>query len=142
MHLWEFIGICSIVFIVLEIFIPSLFFLNFAVAAFITALLSVFVKTPYILVLIFFVLSFVSFAFLRPILIKRTGNKKNETGIENKYIGQTAVAETDISKTNGVITIYGERWEARSEDEQLIEKGNNVTIVRNESIVMYVKNFK
>ena len=138
MHLCEFIAICGIVFLVLEIFTPSLFFLNFALAAFLTAVVSIFVKTIFVLVLIFVVLSFVSFIFLRPILVRKFIQSK-ETGIDSKYIGQVVKAEENITSSEGVILIYGERWDARSENGEFIEKGCQVRIVRNESIIMYVE---
>lgn len=138
MHLWEFLGIVGIAFLILEMFTPSMFFLNFSLAAFITAVISVYTKNPYTLVIAFFVFSFVSFVFLRPILVKRFCKSK-ETGMENKYIGKIAKAEEDITGSAGVLSIYGERWDARSENGELISKGSEVKIVRNESIIMYVE---
>ena len=137
MHLWEFISVCGIIFLLLEIFAPSIFFLNFALAAFICAPISILTKNPYIIVTIFVVLSFVSFVFLRPILIKKF-NKATETGMQSKYIGKTAKVEEDVTENSGVITIYGERWDARCEDGAVIPKGSEVKIVRNDSIIMYV----
>lgn len=141
MHLWELLGVIGIAFLILEMFTPSMFFLNFSLAAFICAVLSVFTKNPYTLVIVFFVFSFVSFAFLRPILVKRFCKSK-ETGLENKYIGKIAKAEEDITESGGVIAIYGERWDARSENGALIPKGSEVKIIRNESIIMYVDSTK
>ncbi len=138
MHLWELLGIVGIAFLILEMFTPSMFFLNFAIAAFLTSGISVFVKNPYTLVIVFVVLSFVSFAFLRPVL-KKCFCKSKETGLNSKYIGQIAKAETEITESSGVITIYGERWEARSEDCSVIPPNSEVKIVRNDSIVMYVE---
>ena len=138
MVLWQLLAICGIAFLILEMFTPSMFFLNFSLAAFITAVLSIYTKNPYVLVIAFFVFSFVSFIFLRPIIMKRF-NKSKETGINSKYIGQTARAEENITSSSGVISIYGERWEARSENGTTIEKGSEVKIIRNESIIMYVE---
>ena len=137
MSLWQFLAVCGIGFVILEIFTPSLFFLNFALASFITAGLSLWFKDLGYLTVIFFVLSFVSFIFLRPIIMKRY-NKTKETGISSKYIGQVVKAETDIDANSGIISIYGERWEARSENGTVISQGSEVKIVRNESIIMYV----
>ena len=89
------------------------------------------------LVLIFFVLSFLSFAFLRPVILRKN-TKETETGIESKYIGKIAKVIDDVSEFKGVISIYDERWEARSEDKSVIPAGCEVKIVRNESLVMYV----
>lgn len=137
MNLWQLLAVCGIGFIILEMFTPSLFFLNFALASFITAGISFWVKNPYYLAIIFFVLSFVSFIFLRPIIIKKF-SASDETGINSKYIDKLAKAESEIGETSGVISIYGERWEARSENGTTIPQGSEVKIIRNESIIMYV----
>lgn len=138
MSMWQLFGIVGIAFLILEIFTPSMFFLNFALAAFICVPISVYISNIFALILIFSVLSFVSFIFLRPILVKNF-NKSQETGINSKYIDKVVKTDTEITNTSGVINIYGERWEARSDDGSVIPAGVNVKIVRNESIIMYVK---
>ena len=137
MVLWQLLAICGIAFLILEMFTPSMFFLNFALAAFITAVLSLYTTNTTVLVIAFFVFSFVSFIFLRPIIIKKL-SKSQETGINSKYIDKNAKAETEITTSSGVISIYGERWEARSENGSVITQGSEVKIVRNESIIIYV----
>lgn len=138
MSLWQIFAIVGLGFITLEMFIPSMFFLNFAIAAFITSLATIFTTNISILLLIFSIFSVVSFAFLRPILVKKFCKAK-ETGINSKYIGQKAKVEEEITESSGAITIYGERWEARSENGTTIAKGSEVKIIRNESIIMYVE---
>lgn len=137
MNIWQLLTICGIGFLILEMFTPSLFFLNFALASFITAILSLWIKTSYYLAIIFFVFSFVSFIFLRPLFIKKICKTK-ETGINNKYIGKIAKAETEINEFTGSISIYGERWDARTENGIVIPQGSEVKIIRNESIIMFV----
>ena len=138
MTLWEFISICGIIFVLLELFIPSMFFLNFALAAFITAVVSVFTAKTSILVSCFFIFSFLSFAFLRPLLLKKF-SKETETGVNDKYIGKRAKVIEDISADNGAVSIYDERWNARTEDGSVIPTGEEVEIVRNDSLIMYVR---
>ena len=138
MVLWEFLVICGIAFVILELFTPGMFFLNFAAASFITALVSLFTARTITLVLVFFIMSFLSFIFLRPLILKRM-SKETETGVNDKYIGKTAKSEEEITSDRGVISIYGERWEARSTDGSVIEQGSNVEIVKNESLIMFVK---
>ena len=138
MHLWEFIVICGIGFVILELFTPSMFFLNFAVAAFVTAVVSLFTTRMLSLVLVFFVLSFLSFIFLRPLLLKKM-SKETETGVNDKYIGKRAKVTEEISADNGAISIYDERWSARTEDGSVISVGSEVEIVRNDSLIMFVK---
>ena len=137
MVLWQLLAVCGIAFLILEMFTPSMFFLNFALASFITAVLSFYTASVYTLVIAFFVFSFVSFVFLRPVIMKKI-TKTNETGINSKYIDKIAKAESEINSSSGVISIYGERWEARSENNTVIPQGSEVKIVRNDSIIMYV----
>ena len=136
--MWQFLCVVGIAFVIFEIFTPSMFFLNFALAAFITAIVSLVTLNHFALVLIFFVFSFISFVFLRPILLRRN-SKDTETGIEGKYIGKVAKVTEEVTKDRGVITIYGERWEARSLGEQSIPAGVDVKIVRNDGLIMFVE---
>ena len=137
MTVWQFLCIIGVAFVVLEMFTPSMFFLNFALASFLTAVVSLYIVNKFALVLVFVVLSFLSFVFLRPVILRRT-SKETETGISGKYIGQIAKASEEISEFKGVITIYGERWEARTSDGSVIPQGAEVKIERNESLIMYV----
>ena len=137
MLVWQFLCVIGIAFVILEIFTPSMFFLNFALAAFITAGISLITLNKFALVLAFFLLSFLSFVFLRPILLRRN-SKDTETGMEGKYIGKTARVTEEVTAECGVITIYGERWEARCENGEIISIGAEVKILRNDSLIMYV----
>ena len=134
---WQLLCIIGVAFAILEIFTPSLFFLNFALAAFITAVLSLYVANKFALALAFFVMSFLSFLFLRPLILRRH-SKETETGIAGKYINKIAKAEEEISEFKGVISIYGERCDARSADKSVIPSGCYVKIVKNDSLIMYV----
>ena len=138
MLVWHFLCVIGIAFVILEIFTPSMFFLNFALAAFITAGISLITLNKFALVLAFFLLSFLSFAFLRPILLRRN-SKDTETGMEGKYIGQIVKVIEPITKYSGAITIYDERWEARVESDETIPAGSEVKIIKNESLVLIVE---
>lgn len=136
--MWQFLCVVGIAFVILEIFTPSMFFLNFALAAFITAGITLITLNKFALVLAFFLLSFLSFVFLRPMLLRRN-SKETETGIEGKYIGKTAKVIEEVGANGGVITIYGERWEARTQDcGETIPIGTEVKILKNDSLIMYV----
>ena len=58
---------------------------------------------------------------------------------KGKYIGQVVKVISPITNTSGAITIYGERWEARCEGDDVIPEGVNVKILRNESLIMFVE---
>ncbi len=134
--MWQIFAIVGLISLILEMTVPTMFFLNFAVAAFITAICAIYIYEWTALVIIFAAISLVSLLFLRPLLVKTT-HKNQETGIAAKYIGKTAKVIETITPEKGVISIYDERWEARADHE--IPTGKEVVIERNESLVMYVK---
>ena len=138
MEAWQFITICGIIFVLLELFVPSMFFLNFAVAAFLTAVVSLYIAKTIWLVVIFCILSFISFIFLRPLIAKKS-DKEFETGINDKYIGKTATVTEEISSNSGSISLYDERWTARTEDGSVIPVGEEVKIIKNDSLIMFVE---
>ena len=68
--MWQIMLMISILFLVLEIFMPAMFFLNLAVAALISAVLALFIFNWEIIILAFALLSLAALFFLRPFLIK------------------------------------------------------------------------
>ena len=139
MIMWQLLVILGLIFLVLEMFTPMLFFLNFAIASFITAIASFIITDINILMLIFVVLSLLLLWFLRPLLIKSKHQKNSKTGMESKYIGQTAQVIEEVTSDSGVISIYDERWNARSINNEIIPIGSIVEIVKHESLIMSVK---
>ena len=137
--LWETFTIAGLIFIILEMVVPSMFFLNLAVAAIITALTAIWITNWPVLIIIFAVLSIVSILFLRPLLIKNQKDKESQTGMESKYIGKIVKVIEPITKFSGAITIYDERWEARVDSDETIPVGSEVKIVKNESLVLTVE---
>lgn len=136
--MWQIILGIGIVFLLMEIFVPSMFFLNFALAAFVCALVSYFCQNIILLILLFCVLSFVFIYTLRPLFLNK--NKKEEkTGMEEKYVGKTAKAAEQIDKNKGAISIYDERWQARTTDDTTIEIDEIVKITGYDSLIMKVK---
>ena len=139
MIMWQLLVILGLVFLVLEMFTPMLFFLNFAIASFITAIASFIIPDINILMLIFVVLSLLLLWFLRPLLVKSKNQKNSNTGMKSKYIGQTAKVIEEVTSDSGVISIYDERWNARSINNEIIPIGSIVEIIKHESLIMSVK---
>ena len=139
MQLWTIFVVAGLVSLILEMVMPTMFFLNFAVAGLITAILAIFITNWVHLVLIFVALSLVSIVFLRPILIKHKDSKENKTGMEDKYIGKIVKVKEPVSKFSGAITIYDERWEARCESDDTIPEGTEVRIVKYDSLILTVE---
>lgn len=139
MILWEIFAIAGLVFVILEMVVPSLFFLNLAIAGFITALAAVWLTDWVILTLLFVALSIISILFLRPILVKKRTGKEQETGMEGKYIGKIVKVTEPVGKYSGAITIYDERWEARTKGEETIPAGSEVKIIKYDSLILTVE---
>ncbi len=139
MVLWEIYAISGLAFLILEMVVPSMFFLNLAFAGFITAIIALFIKSWIVLTFIFVILSILAILLLRPILVKQKEAKGKETGMEGKYIGQIVKVIEPITKYSGAITIYDERWEARVESDETIPAGSEVKIIKNESLVLTVE---
>ena len=138
MELWQLWAIAGAIFVVLEIFTPAMLFINFALASFVTAVMSYFTGDMYILLTLWIVLSALFLIFLRPILLKRNPDKADGTGMA-KYVGKKAKAIEDITIDSGVISIFDERWNARTKDKEIIPSGSTVIIEYNEDLTMYVK---
>ena len=136
MAAWHIMAALGLLFIILEMPVPAMFFLNFAVGAFIASVCAIYITNWYTLIIIFVAVSLLSLLFLRPLLVKKT-QKNQETGLAAKYIGKTAKVIETVTPESGVISLYDERWEARSDHE--IPEGKEVIIEKNESLIMYVK---
>jgi len=135
---WQLLVIVGIIFILIEMFTPVLFFLNIAIACFLTAILALFVFDWNILVPVAVVLSVLFLLFLRPLLIRvRTNGQK--TGVDEKYIGKIAKVTETVTQTSGIVSIYDERWNARALNGEEIPVGSEVKIVKNESLLLYVE---
>ena len=141
MTVWQFCLCAGLAFLIAEIFIPTTFFLSMSIGAFLTAIVAVWYVSKTILIPVFAVFSLLSLLIFRPLLAKyRVDEKENETGIEGQYIGKKVKVTSPINCNSGSISIYGERWEARSANsDEVFAQGEEVEIVRNESLVMYVK---
>ena len=61
--------------------------------------------------------------------------------MEDEFLGKIVIADTFIGPgQDGKVAFKGTTWDARSNDT--IEKGENVTIIGNESILLIVKSSK
>jgi len=141
MNYWQILLIAGAVFLIIEMLTPVLFFLNLALACFITAGASLYTDNSNILITYFVCFSLVFLIFLRPMLLRTKENGK-KTGVEEKYLGKIAKVAETVTSTNGVISIYDERWSARSITGEEIPVGEEVRIVRNESLMLFVEKEK
>ncbi len=137
--IWFIIGFALFL---LEFVLPGLILFFFAVGAWIVAILSLFFDLSINLQLIIFLVSSVlTILLFRKWVKKIIWTRKHSSEIEDEFLGKTGKAETYISPgKNGKVDFKGTSWDARSED--IIEAGENVTIIGNDSILLIVKSTK
>lgn len=138
-EIWMIFVIISIIAVVIEIFAPALFCINFAFAGIITSIISIYWGSLYTLIIIFLALSILSIFFIKPILVRLLKKSSNED-FKSQYIGKIVKSIETITKNQGAVTIYDERWEARiKEGYEDIPTGCDVKIVDNDSLILYVE---
>jgi membrane protein implicated in regulation of membrane protease activity len=137
--IWFIIGFALFL---LEFVLPGLILFFFAVGAWIVAILSLFFDLSINLQLIIFLVSSVlTILLFRKWVKKIIWTRKHSSEIEDEFLGKTGKAETYISPgKNGKVDFKGTSWDARSEN--IIEPGENVTIIGNDSILLIVKSTK
>ena len=126
----------------LEFAVPGLILFFFAIGAWIVAILTFFFDVSLNLQLVIFLgSSILTILLFRKSLKNIMWSRKNATEIEDEFIGKTGKAETFIGPgQNGKVDFKGTSWDAKSDD--IIEKGENVTVIGNESILLIVKSTK
>ena len=137
--IWFIIGfICFL----LEFVLPGLILFFFALGAWTVAILSLFIDMSINTQLIVFLAgSILTILLFRKWVKKIIWTKKHSTELEDEFLGKTGKAETFIGPgQNGKVDFKGTNWDAQSED--IIEKGENVTIIGNDSILLIVKSTK
>ena len=131
--------IAGFILFLLEFALPGLILFFFAIGAWIVAILSLFIDLSLNNQLIIFLVSALLTIFLfRKWVKKIVWIRKFTNEIEDEFIGKTGKAETFIGPgQNGKVDFKGTSWDAQSQDT--IEKGDTVTIIGNDSILLIVK---
>ena len=93
-------------------------------------------------ILVFAIVSLLTFIFLRPVVIRFLDrNSKDVKTNADALIGRKAVVSETIDRAahTGRVAVDGDDWKAIAEDDVVIEKGEEVTIVDRESVIVTVK---
>ena len=93
-------------------------------------------------IIIFVVVSLLTFIFLRPVVMRFLERKSKDVKTNaDAIIGRKGVVSEriDAEQHTGRVAIDGDDWKAVSEDGSVIEKGATVEIVKLDSIIVTVK---
>lgn len=132
----------AILLFILEIVTPGFVLANFAVAAMAASAAAWFDASFNVQLIVFVVTCLVSFVTIRPLLNKTLMKKSHAvpTGA-TALIGRNArVTDAILSAPDGGrVQVDGDSWKAMSVDGNAIDAGTTVTIVRVESVVLFVE---
>jgi membrane protein implicated in regulation of membrane protease activity len=134
--------IVSILLVILEICTAAFGSICFAIGAAVAAIAAGLGAGLTWQILIFVVVSMLTFIFLRPFMLKFLDRKSKDVKTNaDALVGKRAVVSEriDASQLTGRVSVDGDDWKAVSEDGSVIEKGTPVEIVKLDSIILTVK---
>lgn len=115
MILWLVVLIVSIVVEIISLGLTSIWFAGGAIVALILSAVSL---PLWLQILVFLVVSIVLMIFTRPIAVKYFNKDRVRTNVES-LIGRQAIVISEVSNLQGIgqVTVGGQEWTARSEDD-------------------------
>ena len=135
--------ITALILLIVEIFTVSFGVVCFSLGAVFAALGAYLGLSVLWQLLIFSVVSFIAFAFIRPFVVKFLLKKKDEVLTNaDAIVGRLAVVTEEINpdKNTGRVKIDGDDWKAES--SEIIAVGEKVEVISRDSIILKVKSLK
>ena len=134
--------VVAIVLVILEIMTAGFGVICFAIGAVFSALVAGLGGSITWQIVVFAVVSLLTFVFLRPVVIRFLDKKSKDVKTNaDAVIGRKGIVSEriDSAQHTGRVAIDGDDWKAISEDGSVIEKGAEVKIVKLYSIILTVK---
>lgn len=134
--------IAAIALVIFEICSATFGAICFAIGAGFSALAAGLGAGPTWQIVIFAIVSLLTFIFLRPFMLKFMDRKSKDVKTNAEaIIGRKGIVSEriDAEQHTGRVAIDGDDWKAVSEDGSIIEKGTSVEIVKMDSIIVTVK---
>lgn len=138
-HIWLMVALITFI---MEIFIPSFVLFNFGIGALLGSLAAGLSLSLEWQMLFFSTGTLLSFFLIRPVMKKYAyRNSEGFNSNANAMIGRLAQVTEEISNENnqGLVSLDGDVWKARSLGNEIIPKGSIVEIVQLNSIIVIVK---
>lgn len=131
--------IIAVAFGIAELMTVSLTLVWFSIGALILMVLSTFIESIIIQIILFAIISISLLVIFTKYFVDKDKNFKYNTnlqGIEQK----TGIVKEEIPPySTGIVTLTGEDWTAISEDNEKIEVGQLVKVIRIEGVKLVVK---
>ena len=142
MQLYQIWLIVAIILVIIEICTVAFGSICFAIGAAFSALAAGLGLGLTWQIVIFALVSLLTFIFLRPIAIRFLDKKsKNVRTNADALVGRKGIVSEriDAVQHTGRVAIDGDDWKAVSNDSSVIEKGAEVEIIKRDSIILTVK---
>lgn len=142
MEIYQYWLIAAIVLVIVEICTASFGSICFAIGAGFSALVAALGGGFVWQIVVFALVSMLTFIFLRPVVIRWLDRKSKDVKTNvDALIGRKGIVSEriDASQHLGRVAIDGDDWRAVSNDGSVIEKGTSVEILKNDSIILTVK---
>jgi len=134
--------IAAIVLVIVEICTVAFGSICFAIGAGFSALAAGLGANFTWQIVIFAVVSILTFIFLRPVFLRFLDKKSKDVKTNAEaLVGRKGIVSEriDHEKHTGRVAIDGDDWKAVSENGEVIEKGTEVEIVKLDSIIVTVR---
>ena len=142
MEMYQLWLIAAIVLVIVEICTAGFGSICFAIGAGLAALGAGLGLNATWQIVVFAVVSMLTFIFLRPVVIRFLEKKSKDVKTNaDALIGRKAVVSERIdgAQHTGRMAVDGDDWKAVSTDGSVIEKGAEVEIINRDSIILTVK---
>ena len=138
--MWYIWLIIAGVFFVAEIITVGFFIFWLGIGALIAMLVSLFTSNLIIQTSVFVISSAILIFFTRPLVNKFVNRSSTVNTNFYSLIGKTGLVIEDISSTlgTGQVKVAGEVWSAKTETDDIIEKGTKVKILEVEGVKLVV----
>lgn len=133
--------IILIICIVVEAATMGLTMVWFAGGSLVAAIAAALNAPPVVQIILFLIVSFLMVFFTRPIAVKYFNKKRVKTNVES-MIGRQAIVISEIDNLQGIgqVTVGGQEWSARSEDDDIkLQVGTVVNIMAVSGVKLIVR---
>ncbi len=132
--------IVIIVMSILEACTAQLVSIWFVIGAVVSLIVSIFSTSVTLQIIVFIAVTLLMLFLTRPFVKKLFSFKKEDTN-SGRYIGKTGIVVKTINNEigEGQVNIFGSIWTARSVDDSIIAKGENVKVESIQGVKVLVK---
>lgn len=142
MEIYQYWLVAAIVLVIVEICTAGFGSICFAIGAGFSALVAGLGGSFVWQIVVFAVVSLLTFIFLRPVVIRWLDRKSKDVKTNaDALVGRRAVVSEriDAAQHSGRVAVDGDDWKAVTADGSVIEKGTEVEIVKLDSIILTVR---